>query len=210
MHATVYLEDLRCDGSGHGGCQAGCKLYWKEAWLRRVTSESGTCDASDGGTANLEQLAQAGTRTVRQVGGNRSEVWRCQATEALKASEHLKVSDVRQYWRELTNGNFGLFRFLATSRPWICDGDRMPRRVAQVNSRSRARRSAAVSKRSRLTSSPATSSRCEPRLRLRRRSIEGGFNRGLSFRSGDASLLRTNVPCGEDECGKSSMTRPVG
>ena len=29
MRDTVYLEDLRCDGSGHGGCQAGCRIYWK-------------------------------------------------------------------------------------------------------------------------------------------------------------------------------------
>ena len=40
MHSTVYLEDLRCDGSGHDGCQAGCKIYWKEAWLRRVEDDS--------------------------------------------------------------------------------------------------------------------------------------------------------------------------
>ena len=39
MRDTVYLEDLRCDGSGHGGCQAGCRIYWKEAWLRRVDGE---------------------------------------------------------------------------------------------------------------------------------------------------------------------------
>src|SRR5690242_10139147 len=30
MTATVYLEDLRCDGSAHDGCQAGCLIYWKE------------------------------------------------------------------------------------------------------------------------------------------------------------------------------------
>ena len=29
----VHL-DLRCDGSAHGGCQAACLLFWKEAWLR--------------------------------------------------------------------------------------------------------------------------------------------------------------------------------
>ena len=29
-HSTVYLEDLRCDGSGHDGCQAACKIYWKD------------------------------------------------------------------------------------------------------------------------------------------------------------------------------------
>ena len=113
MHATVYLEDLRCDGSGHGGCQAGCKLYWKEAWLRRVDDGSGAVvHASTEGTANLERLVQAGTRTVREVEGERSEVWRCQATEAFNASEPLKTSNLGQYWRELTNGNFDLLRFI--------------------------------------------------------------------------------------------------
>jgi hypothetical protein len=109
MHATVYLEDLRCDGSGHDGCQAGCKLYWKDAWLRHVDDDSVAVDAS---AAKLEHLAQAGTRTVREVGGDRSEVWRCQATEALNVSEPLKTSNVGQYWRELTNGNFGLLHFI--------------------------------------------------------------------------------------------------
>ncbi len=37
MPSTVLLDDLRCDGSAHGGCEAGCLLYWKEAWLRRVS-----------------------------------------------------------------------------------------------------------------------------------------------------------------------------
>ena len=38
LRDSVLLEDLRCDGSGHDGCQAGCRIYWKEAWLRRVDS----------------------------------------------------------------------------------------------------------------------------------------------------------------------------
>jgi hypothetical protein len=112
MYGTVYLEDLRCDGSGHGGCQAGCKLYWKEAWLRRVDNDSSAFNPSDESVAKLEHLTQAGTRTVREVGGDQSEVWRCQATEALNASEPLKTSELGQYGRELTNGNFGLVRFI--------------------------------------------------------------------------------------------------
>ena len=42
MTHTVYLDELRCDGSGHGGCQAGCLFYWKEAWLRPVERETTT------------------------------------------------------------------------------------------------------------------------------------------------------------------------
>src|SRR5438876_946864 len=28
--------DVRCDGATHGGCQAGCLLFWKQAWLKPV------------------------------------------------------------------------------------------------------------------------------------------------------------------------------
>src|SRR4029077_21036356 len=36
MKDSVHLEGLRCDGTGHGGCQAGCLTFWKEAWLKRA------------------------------------------------------------------------------------------------------------------------------------------------------------------------------
>src|SRR4051794_2298867 len=36
LHSTVHLSGLRCDGTAHGGCQAGCNLFWKDAWLTRV------------------------------------------------------------------------------------------------------------------------------------------------------------------------------
>jgi hypothetical protein len=26
---AVHLEGARCDGEGHGGCQAGCLIFWK-------------------------------------------------------------------------------------------------------------------------------------------------------------------------------------
>jgi hypothetical protein len=112
MRDTVYLEDLRCDGSGHGDCQAGCLIYWKEAWLRRVDTASEAVAASEDGRLELEQLAQAGTRTVRKLEGEAKDLWRCQATEAFRASEPLKTSDIRQYWREIRCGNVGLPRFL--------------------------------------------------------------------------------------------------
>ena len=48
MDNTVHLEDLRCDGSGHDGCQAACLIFWKEAWLKRTTAPAG---ASQGAPA---------------------------------------------------------------------------------------------------------------------------------------------------------------
>ena len=41
------------------------------------------------------------------------ERWRCQNTEALKATSHLRVfKDPGQYWREFRNGNHGRLRFI--------------------------------------------------------------------------------------------------
>jgi hypothetical protein len=33
---VVLLEELRCSGLDHGGCQRGCMIFWKEAWLEKV------------------------------------------------------------------------------------------------------------------------------------------------------------------------------
>ena len=33
---AVFLDEQRCDGAGHDGCQRGCLMIWKEAWLRPV------------------------------------------------------------------------------------------------------------------------------------------------------------------------------
>ena len=124
MRDTVYLEDLRCDGSGHGGCQAGCRIYWKEAWLRLIErSGAGPVDEGGNGALALEQLALKGARVVRGIEGeDQQEVWRCQATEALRATEALKTSDVRQYFRELKVGNIGFLRFLrVASRGFVME-----------------------------------------------------------------------------------------
>ncbi len=110
MHDTLYLEDIRCNGSHHGGCQAGCRIYWKEEWLRKVDG----LEQPNGAQEPLEELqtiAHRGTRPCEEQGKD-PHIWRCQATEAFRASEPLKTSDLRQYWREMTNGNFNPARLM--------------------------------------------------------------------------------------------------
>jgi hypothetical protein len=36
MANAVHLENNRRNGSAHDGCEAGCLIFWKEAWLRRL------------------------------------------------------------------------------------------------------------------------------------------------------------------------------
>jgi len=33
---VVVLQDLRCSGAEHDGCQKACRIFWREAWLRRA------------------------------------------------------------------------------------------------------------------------------------------------------------------------------
>ncbi len=107
MHDTVHLNMLRCDGSAHGGCGAGCLLYFKEEWLRRDDG------AGDGRTpeaparpavgATESDLARACAQPTSTP--DAPIIWRCQATRVKAASDPLAWWDVRQFVRDLSTGN---------------------------------------------------------------------------------------------------------
>ena len=106
MESAVHLEDLRCDGSGHGGCQAGCLLYWKDAWLRRVEDEEPAAAAhpAEPGQATRETLFAEADRPDPEGGGER--VYSCQATQLLRATTRtLKWWEPDQYVEDVRSGN---------------------------------------------------------------------------------------------------------
>jgi hypothetical protein len=101
IEACVHLEDSRCDGSGHGGCQARCNLFWKEAWLRRPGASRQAAQTNHRPPACSEAaLARAAYRD--EAGVRR---YSCQATQILEASKPLAWWDPRQYIRDVTLGN---------------------------------------------------------------------------------------------------------
>ena len=126
LHDTVHLEGLRCSGSAHGGCQALCMVFWKEAWLKRaddrvqlsaVASNSRTLPKPDQLRYDRERLFVS-TQHRDAAGGDSNEIrYRCQATDLLLASTPLPWWDMRQYVRELACGNvrirevFNVFTF---------------------------------------------------------------------------------------------------
>ena len=71
MVETVHLNGLRCDGSAHGGCQAGCLLFWKEAWLKRSSDgfpQAGLMNALANGATRSDSsrdLAWLNERSIR-------------------------------------------------------------------------------------------------------------------------------------------------
>jgi hypothetical protein len=114
MHNTVHLEGLRCDGSAHGGCQAGCLLYWNEAWLRRVDPvEDPTPREPTGGQTPVPVPALLADATRAGVAEDGEEAFSCQATQLTKAApERLPWWDARQYVRDVTSGNARLVPML--------------------------------------------------------------------------------------------------
>jgi hypothetical protein len=100
---AVHLENARCDGSLHGGCEAGCLIFWKEAWLKRaepvVIQGQGSRPASQ--FCSIEQVLDA----TRKLNSQQVEVYSCQATELRNYTSHMAWWDPRQYVRDLRSGN---------------------------------------------------------------------------------------------------------
>lgn len=105
VNDTVHLVGLRCDGSAHGGCEASCLMFWKEAWLRRVDSKVASNDVAS--TADLRSSLGCTECDVWRsaVVDEPTKVYRCQITQLKKFSEPLAWWDIRQYARDvMTNG----------------------------------------------------------------------------------------------------------
>jgi hypothetical protein len=87
---VVFLEDFRCDGSAHGGCDKGCCFLWKDAWLRRPTSTQHlTSQSRDDVPAYPFNYAFPDGRYI------------CQSTEMIHATSHLSRFDLGSYVRDL-------------------------------------------------------------------------------------------------------------
>ena len=106
---AVHLSGARCDGSGHGGCQAGCMIFWKTAWLRKVDPAEAATVATPAPEAPrlLPLLTIASQRPPAEDGETR---YRCQATELLRAApEVLPFRDLGQFVDDVRIGNVGVF-----------------------------------------------------------------------------------------------------
>lgn len=113
MSDAVHLP-TRCDGSGHDGCQAGCLLFWRSAWLKRFDGAGDTPPVPAGTAAagcDAETLRWA-TRAQEPGGGVR---YHCQATQLESLTTPLSPLDVRQYIRDYLSGNVPLRTIVSTT-----------------------------------------------------------------------------------------------
>jgi len=101
MHDAVHLADLRCDGAAHGGCEAACLLFWKEAWLERT--EEGEFEESSPAPDPAQVALTESLLPATTVGSSSEPLYRCQATEIPNASTPLRYRDLDQYARDVRN-----------------------------------------------------------------------------------------------------------
>jgi hypothetical protein len=126
LEKTVHLADLRCDGSAHGGCQAACRLFWRDEWLHSPGESVKTLPVqllSKPSSRTTEASLIANTQRQLLPGENGPR-YSCQATDLLDATTPLKWWNPRQYLRDITTGNHSagaVLRalWLGTMRSWL-------------------------------------------------------------------------------------------
>jgi hypothetical protein len=121
---TVVLENVRCDGQAYGGCEIRCTILWKEAWLKRAVhiesaSQIGNhfgrtviASPQTEGIGCSEDDIWAGTRVPHDASVSTETVYVCQATQLPRATEHLPMWAIGQYFEDYTSGNVPMSEIL--------------------------------------------------------------------------------------------------
>ena len=116
-YAARRLEDgyhlnLRCDGHAYGGCQAGCLIFWKAAWLKPVDGPVQVQYVPKRAHSPHEKVDSSPRCTESDVlgatkrqGAARDTRYSCQATELLNYTKPLSWWDARQYVESFRSGN---------------------------------------------------------------------------------------------------------
>jgi hypothetical protein len=106
LHDGVLLVGTVCDGSRHGGCDAGCHTIWKSAWLRRISPHVAAARPAAGPPHPAGEdvsLLEFGTHPPRFV---------CQLTQLQAASRPVSRWSPVNFVRPLVAGNVSLAAFL--------------------------------------------------------------------------------------------------
>jgi len=114
MRDAVHLENLRCEGSSHGGCQAECLLYWKESWLKNPAESSDEEPHKEREYDCSETTLHTATTRITTSHDHQASAscYSCQATELKRAAIPMAWWDIRQYIRDIRTGNATIFQLI--------------------------------------------------------------------------------------------------
>lgn len=98
IQQVVFLDSLRCDGAAHGGCQKGCRIFWKESWLARPETEPDPPAESSGEDALVARL-------LSSLPGDQ---YICQSTELVAATTPLSSIDLMCHVRDIRSKTYSI------------------------------------------------------------------------------------------------------
>jgi hypothetical protein len=104
MNAAVFLEDVRCDGSAHDGCQRHCLIFWKEAWLKSV-------EVDDSPLMLDAQSEAAASSALANLPTRKKDRYFCQSTELATATADLPSWNLLPFVSQVRDGELTVSRF---------------------------------------------------------------------------------------------------
>lgn len=165
---VVLLEELRCSGARHDGCQRACTIFWREAWLRKV-------DVPDTRESSADPESEKWLR-ARLKTSTGPKTYFCQASEILNAT--IELSRWERFGKcvsEVRSGNCGALEMSQRIATWLfwrtrkvlfgafARGDRKSTPVESLNLR------------------PGEWVEIKPLASIAKTLDENGYNRGLFF-----------------------------
>jgi len=108
MRNAVFLQDARCDGTAHDGCDRGCLLFWKMDWLTPAAAMRAAPAAPDAWSA----YDAAAARTLQGLPTRAGARYLCQSTALMTATTPLHRWDIRPLLREMLAGELTVSDFI--------------------------------------------------------------------------------------------------
>ena len=110
---VVILDGPRCDGRHHDGCKHGCRIFWKEAWLRHADRTNGA--------RPITEFALEPLRARLKVKSDEHHYF-CQSTELFKATEAFpgkqKLWTIRIVLKEIRRGDLSVSEIMRLCASW--------------------------------------------------------------------------------------------
>jgi len=105
LGGAVLLEEARCDGAAHGGCQRNCMMFWKEEWLRPAVAG----DAIIVPDLKAESKARQMLANLPTKAGDR---YACQSTTLGEITQQQSKWDVGHLVADLRRGELAPIDFV--------------------------------------------------------------------------------------------------
>jgi hypothetical protein len=116
---VVTLTGVRCLGVDHDGCQRGCALFWKEAWLEKVDRHEGVAQRESIAASFVPGRSILPWRSILKTRTEPGKYF-CQSSEFLKATLHLSAwQRVQKCFSAVAAGNISALGMARRILVWM-------------------------------------------------------------------------------------------